>query len=362
MTLTENPLPFKTRNIGAADSVLLGAAARGSAMSRGLPTVVARRGIIVCAVSGLLVAAGAVIDPRPRAAAQAGEAIRRDTTPPLLSLYLPIPLGVPKLDRQSTGVFLPAGYRAGKSIDLLLFLRGYDIKRPDTATPVAEYWNSPRHPVLKSFLLREEVNRSGKNVVLAVPTLGPFAEAGRLADTGGLREFFDHILDALRQEEPHAKLGQRPVIRHLVLAAHSGGGVPLRRLARILGDDAAYRDKLKACWGFDSIYGVKSRDAEFWADWARDHPGTQVSMFYLFTERLVGKDPSRPPGAGNPLARREPTGTTGPALELQRLAKERMLPNVRVVRETKETTLDHGEVPRAHLAELLKAAPYLDDR
>jgi hypothetical protein len=85
-------------------------------------------------------------------------------------------------------------------------------------------------------------------------------------------------------------------------------------------------------------------------------------MFYLFTEKDVGKDPKRPVSPSNPLARREPTGTTFPAMELERLAKTRMLGNVSVVRETKATTLNHNDVPRAHLADLLKGAPYLDDR
>jgi hypothetical protein len=147
----------------------------------------------------------------------------------------------------------------------------------------------------------------------------------------------------------------------LILAAHSGGGVPLRRLAQVLGD-GGLRDELSECWGFDSIYGVKDKDAEFWSDWAKGHPGTKVTMFYLFTEREVGQDPKLPVGPRNPLDHREPTGTTFPAMELERLAKARMLGNVRVVRETEATTLSHTDVPRAHLADLLKEAPYLDER
>ena len=136
----------------------------------------------------------------------------------------------------------------------------------------------------------------------------------------------------------------------------------MRRLAQVLGDDKMFKDKLKECWGFDSIYGVKARDAEFWSGWAREHPGARVAMFYLFTERAVGKDPGLPVSRSNPLDRREPTGTTLPAMELERLAKAGKLSNVTVVRGTKETTLNHTEVPRAHLADLLKAAAYLDDR
>src|SRR5437868_3924125 len=109
----------------------------------------------------LLLLAGGGPATGPTAAVENDEEVCRDTTPPLLSLYLPIPLGVPRVEAQSTGVFIPANYRVGKTIDLFVFLRGYDIKRPQTATSVEEYWNSPRHPVLKSFMLREEINRSG---------------------------------------------------------------------------------------------------------------------------------------------------------------------------------------------------------
>jgi hypothetical protein len=308
----------------------------------------------------LLAAAGA---KNPSAANGVGEdAVRRDTSPPLMSLYLPIPLGVPGVAAQSTGVFVPANYRVGKTIDLVLFLRGYDVNRPKTATSVGEYWSSPQHPILKSFLFREEVNKSGKNVILVVPTLGPFAEVGKLKDDGGVQEFLGRVLDGLWHNGPQVGLAERPTIRHLILAAHSGGGVPLRRLAQVLGADASFKDKLKECWGFDSIYGVKDKDADFWSDWAKGHSGTKVTMFYIFTQKDVGKDAKRPVSASNPLDHREPTGTTFPAMELERLAQARMLSNVAVVRETKASTLSHTEVPRTHLAELLKAAPYLDDR
>jgi hypothetical protein len=309
----------------------------------------------------LLLAAGGATG-QPAAADKGDEAVAHDTTPPLMSLYLSIPLGVPGVERQSTGVFVPVNYRVGRTVDLVVFLRGYDINRPKAATSVAEYWNSPQHRVLKSFLLREEVNKSGKNVILAVPTLGPFAEAGNLKDDRGIRDFLDCILDGLWRSGPHAGLANRPTIRHLILAAHSGGGVPLRRLAQVLGDDDAFKDKLKECWGFDSMYGVKDKDAEFWADWAKGHPGTRVTMFYLFTEKDVGKDPKLPVSPSNPLDHREPTGTTFPATELDRLAKDRMLGNVKIVREPGASTISHNDVPRAHLANLVKEAAYLDER
>ena len=96
---------------------------------------------------------------------------------------------------------------------------------------------------------------------------------------------------------------------------------------------------------------------------AAKHAGCKVSMYYLFTEKEVGKNPRNYRSAAqNPADHREPTGTTFPAQELERLANVQMLKNVRVVRETKDTTLNHNDVPLTHLAELLKAASYLDDR
>src|SRR5258708_7536992 len=68
-----------------------------------------------------------------------GAAPRRP--PPPMPLSLPIPVGVPGVDDPSIGVFVPTNYRAGKTVDLILFLRGYDIKRPKAATSVAEYWD-----------------------------------------------------------------------------------------------------------------------------------------------------------------------------------------------------------------------------
>jgi hypothetical protein len=47
-------------------------------------------------------------------------------------------------------------------------------------------------------------------------------------------------------------------------------------------------------------------------------------------------------------------------MELERLSKLKMLSNVTVVREA--ATIHHNDVPRRRLAELLKAARYLDDR
>jgi hypothetical protein len=298
----------------------------------------------------------AYLDPQPLSASN-GQ--RTDgTSQAMKTLYLDIPLGIKDVPAQTTGVFIPADYKVGDAVGLVIFLRGYDINRPKTATSVKEYWGSPEHPVLRSFSLREEINKSGKNVILVVPTLGPTSNFGDLNNEGGVQKFLASVLEGLEKE-----WGKKPIrVGDIILAAHSGGGVPLRRLAQLLGNDPYYKGKLKECWGFDSIYGVRDKDAEFWSGWAKEHPGAKVSMFYIYTERDVGKDPKQPVSASNPLDHREPSNTSGPALELERIAKAQKLSNVVVVRETKESTLKHNEVPRAHLADLLKKATYVEDR
>ncbi|CAN5186270.1 hypothetical protein BH11PLA2_BH11PLA2_29680 [soil metagenome] len=287
------------------------------------------------------------------------DAITSENAPPSLTLYLPIALDVPGVENPSTGVFIPKDYRAGPTVDIVLYLRGYDIKRPKAATAVREYWGSPQHPTLKSFLLRDEVNASGKNVILVVPPLGPSSEFGDLKEMKGLHAFLEQILEGLGKHGPHAGLAKPPTLRHLSLAAHSGGGVALRRLALLLGKNDMYKDTLKECWGFDSIYGVRDKDAEFWSDWAKEHPGTKITMYYLYTEKDVGKDPTKPVSATNPADHKAPSGTSFPAMELDRLAKSMKLNNVIVHRDTKAS---HNEVPKTHLANLLKAAEYLEKR
>jgi|SRR5581483_2255136 len=89
-----------------------------------------------------LLAAGGGMSQPPAGTGDDG-AVRRDTAPPLLSLYLPIRMTVPGVADPATGVFVPKDYRVGLTVDLLVFLRGYDIRRPKAATSVAEYWNSP---------------------------------------------------------------------------------------------------------------------------------------------------------------------------------------------------------------------------
>lgn len=89
---------------------------------------ITRRRLLACAVPVLLIAAPGG-PGEPAAPGAIAPPVRRKTAPPQLSLYLPIPLGVPGVDDPATGAFIPDHYRVSKAIDLLVFLRGYDVKR-----------------------------------------------------------------------------------------------------------------------------------------------------------------------------------------------------------------------------------------
>ena len=129
-------------------------APRGTEQSMRRPLVLAFPFLVLLAAHGLC--------GEPAIADTDAEKARRDVSPPSMSLYLPIPLSIPNVEQQSTGVFVPADYRPGDRVDLVVFLRGYDNNRPTAATSVEEYWKSPDHPILKSFGFREEPTRAAR--------------------------------------------------------------------------------------------------------------------------------------------------------------------------------------------------------
>ena len=289
-----------------------------------------RRGLVADGVVGpstesALVAAGAGPPSRP-AAAGPPALVKRDDRPPALTLYLGIKLGGEGRARPLTGVFIPPGYRLprtatdGPAVDLILWLRGFHREEPSEA--IDRYWDAGRR---SDRAFREGVNQSGKNVLLVAPTLGPRSEAGSLVRRGGLDAYLDRVLSGLSAHGPAPFAGRRPVLGNLILACHSGGGLPMRQLATG-GDRAAAA--VRECWGFDCLYN--RGDAEIWGDWARRRPRAR-----LYIRHLSG------------------TATQSTAL------RQQGLPNVSVARSPAR---NHDFVPIAHWAERIRAAPFLEPR
>jgi hypothetical protein len=201
--------------------------------------------------------------------------LKRESSPPAATLYAEIDLGI--VDKfkvraaPMTGIFLPDGFKPGPSVDVILYLHGHKAEAIRKLA-IDEYWNSQRFAY---GALREKLNAAGRRAILVAPTLGARSEAGALLIRGGLDAYLAKVLAAVGASGPSGQ-GAAPSLRHLVLACHSGGGLPMRKLAG--GTDNALL-KLRECWGFDCTYN--GGDDTFWAGWARKTPSARCYFYYI---------------------------------------------------------------------------------
>jgi hypothetical protein len=171
--------------------------------------------------------------------------------------------------RKPTGIYLPPGTETNNGfVDILLYLHGHLVS---SAQQLFE---------ADGVAVRKQVLASGRNIVLVAPWLGRGPGQayihGVASLTGNWGELYiDDVLNALVPP----KLAKRDLytaaafvpavrLRHLILACHSGGGHAMRNLVGALG---RYQLNLRACWGFDCLYGIEIRpdDANFWYEWSR---------------------------------------------------------------------------------------------
>jgi hypothetical protein len=141
--------------------------------------------------------------------------------------------------------------------------------------------------------IREQVLRSGKDVVVIAPFLGHncINEQKKVvgnysveALAGGQwgERYLNEVLVALTafQKQAQQQLQQQIqapglTIKNLVIACHSGGGRGMRFLAGTLGK---YQTSLRECWGFDCLYG--GDDATFWYTRALGKNACSLYIFY----------------------------------------------------------------------------------
>ena len=214
--------------------------------------------------------------PGPDPVIPAGPLLKRETSPRSATLYPQIDLGI--VDHFNlraapmTGIFIPDGFTPGPLVDVILYLHGHKAGNVRDLT-IDQYWNSKRFPY---GALREKLNAAGRNTILVAPTLGAYSEAGKLLDPGGLDAYIAKVLASLGASGPGARGGAAPSLRNLIFACHSGGGMPMRKLAG--GSDKALAS-LRECWGFDCTYN--RGDDTFWADWARKTPSAKCYFYYI---------------------------------------------------------------------------------
>lgn len=281
--------------------------------------------------------------------------ISSESSPPDSTLYVDINLGCTKSAPKAapvcpipmTGIFIPQNYLPTDSVDLILFLQGYHthnvIKRkapspgyfPSNLT-INQYWNRTAYPF---FALREEVNASAKNVILVAPTLGPRSQAGSLIKPGGFDAYLDQVMAALSAYGPYRKR-QSPSVGQIILACHSGGGLPMRQIAL---SKEKYAANIRECWGFDCTYNRD--DDNDWATWAKTDPSRNLYIYYINIDCPPPKKPS--------------CSTKAQAVSLQTRAKRQKLRNVSVNRSA---TGIHNEVPIRYFQSRINAAAFLQNR
>jgi hypothetical protein len=189
-----------------------------------------------------------------------------------ITYYFPIPLGG-KTGAPGgcpvTGVFIPKGFTYPSTIDVVLFFHG----NKQQWSTIQDYWMPGG---VHHIRLRQDVNDSGKQVILVAPTMGSNPGwSGDMTgdlDTKGADDLLDDVMVILAGWDPHYINKDLPKVGSIALAAHSGGGETLLRQTMLM---KKYRGNIRACWGFDCTYdwaairklGTGS-NAENWIQWA----------------------------------------------------------------------------------------------
>ncbi len=264
-----------------------------------------------------------------------------DTAIPTETLYLNIDLGLRmectrnndkykcvawlKQDvAPETGVFIPSGFKAAQQIDILIYLHGHKSgyvspKGEDMA--IHRFWD---HLVLTDFTFREILNTSGRNLILVAPTLGTLSQSGSLKTNDGFTDYLSKVLAGIKQySNTYSGVQYDLSIRSIILAAHSGGGVPLRLIAQLVGTNS-YANKIKECWGFDCTYSSSDKD---WYDWAKNNPDKSLYLFSI---------------------RGSSTATNAASIQYGKTP----LPNIHIA---DSKTPHHNSVPGLHMTERLAA-------
>ncbi len=177
-----------------------------------------------------------------------------------------------------TGIFIPSGFKPTPQVDLLIYLHGHKtgyVSRQGVDLPIHSYWDQK---VIPYFNLREILNASGQNLILVAPTIGPLAQSGSLSTNDGFTDFISKVLAAIKQySSTFSGVPYDLTLRSIILAAHSGGGVPLRSIAQLAATNSM-ANKIKECWGFDCTYNSADKD---WYDWAKNNPDKSLYLFCL---------------------------------------------------------------------------------
>jgi hypothetical protein len=141
-----------------------------------------------------------------------------------------------------TGAFIPAGYRKGNQVDLVLYFHGI-YPHGDKTNGIEYYWKN--YSNIRACLIESQ-----RNAILLAPTLGynPEKTPNVFWKVNGLDTY---ISDCFKELKAGSYLAASAEPARIILAGHSAGGSVLRR---ILAGKNQLLDKVIECWGFDCFY------------------------------------------------------------------------------------------------------------
>ena len=203
----------------------------------------------------------------------------QDSQPADATLYLTIDLNISG-QQAKTAVYIPkkAGLGTGGAVNVILYLHGHKTinqfpELKGKVLDIEELFKLPRPAKQKKgthyYAIREEIAQTVRtNFVFTAPTLGNTSQGGILINSkDGTGDPLGYLQAVMRGLKQHLTLTTEPKPGNLILAGHSGGGVPMRLLAQ----HPAIRGMVREAWCFDSLYGGKT-DIYFWTKWAVGQP------------------------------------------------------------------------------------------
>jgi hypothetical protein len=162
-----------------------------------------------------------------------------------------------------TGVFSPKSYKAGATVDMVVYFHGQHLEDTGTYVPgmtVETYFKAADMSKLLTQVNDATNGTNPRNLLFVAPTLNKSAQAGRLA-TKGMDWFLKQVLDGCLSDGPHQGQSSAPTLKNLFLACHSGGGKVMLEVAEQAtgaskpgGAQQGFGSALQECWGFDCLY------------------------------------------------------------------------------------------------------------
>lgn len=178
--------------------------------------------------------------------------------------------GKRKPDRNETAVFWSCNFDPSKPVDIIFFFHGLLTGTPGPGSTIRNYLETDKKKM--ALRLREEVDASGKNVMLIVPYLGDKVQNQLLTDCTHFAKYREELLGDISTKVLRAKFSVNKMKRgRLILAGHSAGGKVLLALSKKYSFDEI--------WGFDSIYG--GSDGDGWTCIASNNPKSKIVFYYI---------------------------------------------------------------------------------